>query len=221
MSKLLEQELNDLQQRVETMATAVRQAFDTATTALLEANADAGRVICEGDTAINEQRFALENDAVAVIATQQPVAGDVRLLAGILEIVIELERMGDYAKNIAQTACCQAERGAPARPDGISQMSKIAGEMLTNAIKSFADRDADLARSVADQDDEIDNLCWTLHRDMLQRAYTDQAEVEQAIRLLPVVHDIERFADRATNICERVVYIVSGEQVEYSVRKEI
>ena len=216
MSKLLEKELSDLQKQVDSMALSVRQGLDASVAALFDTDVDMARVVCSGDLSINDQRFALENATIGVIAMHQPVARDVRLLAGIFEIAIELERMGDYAKSIAEVTIRHAGQGPLNPPDGLRQMASLACDMLEQAIRSLSDQDTELAKSVASDDTKVDVLCWQLHRELLQRAYADETELEVAVRFLTVVHDIERFADRATNICERVVYIVTGEQVEFS-----
>ena len=220
MSKLLNRELMELKARVVAMADSVRQALEASIAALLQADDGAARAVCAGDAAINEMRFSIENDTIGLIATQQPVAHDVRLLAGIFEIVTELERMGDYAKDIAEIAIRQVASGAPNPPNGLLQMAELAGGMLAQAIKAFSDGDAELAESIAREDDKVDALCWELHRIVLEHAYAGPSEIEEVIRFLPAVHDIERFADRATNICERVVYIETGNQVEYSTRQQ-
>ena len=218
MSKLLDQELAELKQRVVAMAHDVRQSMGAAIAALVDSDAEAAGIVREADRAINEQRFSLESDTVAVIATQQPVAGDARQLAGSLEIATELERMGDYAQDIARIAQFQSQRGSPNPPAGIVRMSNFAAQMLERAMQAFVDGDPELAAEVANEDDAVDELCWNLHRELVKNAYADESALEAVIRLLPAIHDVERFADRVTNICERVVYIATGEQVEFNDR---
>ena len=215
MGRLLDRELVVLRQRVAIMGAAVGKAIEAATAALLAADGQAAEEIYRADKAINDQRFALEEEVVTVISTQQPVAGDVRLLVGILEISSELERMGDYAKDIARATIKQADHGLPSMGDEFSKMSQQAAAMLESAMQAFLATDAELATSVARQDDDVDQICVSLHRQLVQQAHTDNASLDTAMRLLPVVHNVERFADRTTNICERVVYIATGKLVEF------
>ncbi len=219
MGKLLDRELRELKERVAAMARSVQQSLGAAVVALLDADVEAARVVCQNDDDINEERFALERDAVSVIATQQPVAGDVRLLVAILEIATELERMGDYAKDIARIGIRQADQGKPACLVGLAEMADQAASMLERASQAFLSDDAGLARSVAAEDDGIDRLCETLHRGLLEQAHQREQAIGEAIRLIPAVHNVERFADRITNICERIVYITTGELVEFDDRR--
>ncbi len=215
MGKRLEQELIRLRQRVATMANSVQQALADSVAALRTADIDAANRVCEADVVINDQRFALESDIVTVIATQQPVAGDVRLLVGILEIATELERMGDYAKDIGRIAIRQHPHKLDNLPFDISEISGHAINMLERAITAFVDGNPELATTVAKDDDHVDNLCLSLHRKLVQDASSDGASLQDAMRLLPAIHNIERFADRVTNICERIVYIETSQQVEF------
>lgn len=215
LMSILPRQLEKLKQRLVKMGHAVQQSLDAAVGVLLNADADAARVVCAGDKAINEERYSLESDVVGVIATQQPVAHDVRLLIGILEIATELERMADYAKDIARIAIRQAPHGTPGPPFGLVRMADHATAMLEQAMTSFLNGDAQLAKEIIRKDDAVDELCAELHRKLVERAHSDEAELDEAVRLLPAVHDVERFADRVTNICERIVYIETGEQIEF------
>ena len=215
MSRILKQELDDLQQRVATLAGLVQTALGSAVSTLIDADRDAAHFVCDEDQVINRLRFALESDVVTIIATQQPVAGDVRLLVGVLEIASELERMGDYAKDVARIAIEQSSHGAPELPDQVARMAEHACAMLEQATTAFLDGDAQLATEVARDDDAIDECCDIVHRGLIERVRSGETSIDDSLRLLPVVHNIERFADRVTNICERIVYVATGEQVEF------
>lgn len=212
---ILPKELEKLKQRLVAMGHTVQQSLAAAVAVLLNVDIDAAKVVCDGDDAINEARYSLESDVVGLIATQQPVAHDVRMLIGILEIASELERMADYGKDIARIAIRQAPHGNPQPPFGLVRMTEHAISMLQKAMTAFSSGDEQLARKTVDEDDAVDALCAELHRKLLERAHSDEAELDQAVRLLAAVHNVERFADRVTNICERVVYIETGEQIEF------
>ena len=215
MSRLLNHQLQKLRQQIQELAESVQQSLRDAVQSLLDADAVAAQSVCDGDRAINARRYTLETDIVSMIATQQPMAGDLRLLIGVLEIATELERMGDYAKDIARIAIRQQPHGTPEAAEGTVPMMDCALSMAQRTVRAFCDSDAQLARQVVSDDDRIDEACQRLHRELLERARVDENVLEETVRLLPVVHNIERFADRVTNICERIVFIVTGEQVEF------
>lgn len=215
MRNLLQQELAELKRRILSMASLVQQSLSGAVDALLNADSDRAQKIFDGDQAINEQRFSIENDAAVVLATQQPVAGDLRLIIGILEIATELERMGDYSKDIARNAM-SSELVVPLDiADGIKEMCGLAVETVNMAAHAFVENNDFLAAKVAKDDIPIDQLCERLHRDLIGLVSTNDASLDDVMRILPVVHNVERFADRSLNICERVVYIATGQQVEF------
>ena len=218
MGKRLHQELQDLRSGVLAMAAMVEQSLQAAVATLLKADADAAEQVRQGDTAINDRRFALENETVNILVTQQPVATDLRLLVGVLEITSELERMGDYSKDIARVAIRQAEPGVP-QVLGIEEMARLATDMLSQAVTAFDQGDAELATKAAREDNTVNQQCAALHRQLVQDAHADPDALEEALRILPAIHNIERFADRVTNICERTVYIITAEQVEFGDRE--
>ena len=166
-------------------------------------------VVAEDDE-IDEKRFELEEKCIDLIATQQPLAVDLRTLLAVLHIAVELERMGDYAEGIGKICMIIGEDDSVETPEQLSQMAKMGINMLRRSLKSLTDRDIDLANDVWDADDEVDALydavCRQIFLDMGQHPKT----IEAATHFLWVAHDLERIADRATNIAERVIFVVTG-----------
>ncbi len=166
-------------------------------------------VVAEDDQ-IDEKRFELEEKCIDLIATQQPLAVDLRTLLAVLHIAVELERMGDYAEGIGKICMIIGEDESLEMPKQLSQMAKMGITMLRRSLKSLMDRDIDLANDVWDSDDEVDALydavCRQIFLDMGQHPKT----IEAATHFLWVAHDLERIADRATNIAERVIFVVTG-----------
>ena len=169
------------------------------------------------DRLVNTRRFDIEGDCLALIATQQPLAHDLRLLAAILEIITELERMGDYAKGIAHiTTRIGPDPLPPSLPKLLERMVLRANAMLQNALDAFLAGDDYAARAIPVDDDEVDRLYAEIHAMLLEWINLHPEDLDRATRLLWVAHNLERFADRVTNICERTIFTVSGEMVEFS-----
>ena len=166
-------------------------------------------VVAEDDL-IDEKRFELEEKCLNLIATQQPLAVDLRTLLAVLHIAVELERMGDYAEGIGKICMIIGDDELVETPKQIPQMAEMGVAMLRRSLKSLMDRDTDLANNVWDSDDEVDALydgvCHQIFLDMGNNPKT----IEAATHLLWVAHDLERIADRATNIAERVIFVVTG-----------
>jgi phosphate transport system protein len=175
---------------------------------------EGSRRIISKDQAINRRRYAIEEDALTLLATQQPMARDMRLLAAILEIVTELERMGDYAKGIARINLMIGERPLLKPLIDLPAMAAMARDMLHGALQAFVERDAEAARAIPRLDDQVDALYEQLYRELISYILQDRRLIEQANLLMWAGHNLERTADRVINICERVVYAVTGELVE-------
>jgi phosphate transport system protein len=167
------------------------------------------------DKLINAKRFELENEVVIIIATQQPImAGDLRLLASILEVAGELERMGDYAKGIAHIANMIGNETLIKPLIDIPRMAEIAVDMLHRAVSAFVEANAELARSIPDEDDQVDALYNQVYRELVTIMFTNPAAIDQGNYLMWAAHNLERLADRVTNICERAIYVATGELKE-------
>jgi len=183
--------------------------------ALKRRDTEAARRLYAYDDVVNAKRFEIENDCIATIATQQPVMGkDLRLLASILEIVGELERMGDYAKGIAKICMMIGDEPHVKPLIDIPRMAEISVKMLHRAIGAFVARDVETARSIPQQDDEVDALYNQVYRELVAIILTDPSTIDRANHLMWAAHNLERLADRVTNICERTIYVVTGELKE-------
>jgi phosphate transport system protein len=194
----------------------VEQAMLNAVEALKLRDVKAARIINKADDRINDKRYAIENRVLIVLATQQPMAHDLRLLAAILEVITEIERMGDYAKGIAKIAIRQADDETPFPIREISDMADMAVSMLHRALGAFVSEDVSLAYSIPHEDDQVDELYNFVTRKVIQNMIANPDTIDHTSLIMWVVHDIERFADRVTNICERTVFIATGELLEMS-----
>ncbi len=214
--RAFDQELNRLQDEVIALGSLVEEAL-VASVATLKLRDFAGsRRLIAADHAINEKRYAIEGEALTLIATQQPMASDMRLLAAVLEIAGELERIGDYAKGIARINLMIGEQPLVKPLIDLPLMAHNVRHMLHEALVAFIQRDVELAGSIPKLDDEIDGLYRHIYHELLTHIMQEPEVIEQANQLLWAAHNLERAADRITNLCERVVYTVTGELVELS-----
>jgi len=184
--------------------------------ALRTRNLAAARAIEAEDTLLNRKRFEIEEAALLLMATQQPMASDLRRLAAIVHIVTDLERMGDYAAGIARI-CVQIGDEPLIKPlIDIPRMAEKASSMLRRALDAFVERDVAAAEAIALEDDEVDALYQQVYRELLMLMLANPRTIDQATHLLWVAHNLERVADRVQNICERVVFVVTGRMQEFS-----
>jgi phosphate transport system protein len=212
-----DRELRRLQDEMLALASMVDQSIDDAIEALHRRDSVAAQRIIHGDRAINNKRFAIEEMVVSAIATQQPMARDLRIILAVLHITVELERMGDYAAGIGRIVLMHGEQELLKPLIDIPRMAELARTMLRCSIDAFVARDAVMARQVAAQDDAVDALYDQVYRELLTYMLGDPRSIDRATWLLWVAHDLERIADRVTNICERVVFLVTGELEETNV----
>lgn len=196
----------------------VEEATQNAIKALTTRDLLLARKIIAGDLDINQRRYTLENDCIVTIATQQPImAGDLRLLASILEVAGEMERMGDYAKGIARI-CLMLNGVSTVRMQGdIEKMSEIAVGMMHKAVGAFVSFDAENARQIPEEDDLVDTLHNKIYRELVEMMFADPSIIDRANQIMWVAHNLERMADRVANICERTIYVVTGKLVELDV----
>ncbi|HMA38110.1 MAG TPA: phosphate signaling complex protein PhoU [Chloroflexia bacterium] len=206
--------LRELQDSVLAMGSMVDQAIQRSTQALRARDVrQAGEVIA-GDQAINEERFRIEEQALLLIATQAPMARDLRWLAAVLNIITDLERMADHAAGNARITILIGDE-PPLKPlIDIPRMADICSEMLRAALDAFVAADADAAYTVAYRDDEVDQLYDQVYRELLTFMMADPGTINRATHLLWAAHNLERIADRVTNICERVVFLSTGHMEE-------
>jgi len=208
------QELQRLEDEVVVLGSIVANAILDSVWVLRQPDGDEARRLIAGDREINCRRFSIEDGALTLIATQQPMARDLRVVAAVLEISTELERIGDYAKGNARISLVIGE-DPPAEPLlYLPEMAEKTVTMLHLALRAFARRDAALARDISRADDEVDDLYYRIYSDLVQRVVTERSSVHQANYLMWAAHNLERSADRVVNICERVVFTVSGVMTE-------
>jgi phosphate transport system protein len=213
------QELENLRGAVVAMASMVDKAISRAIEALIRQDVQSAEGVIVADRAINRQRWATEADALRIIATQAPMARDLRNIASAIHIVTDLERMGDHAAGIAQIVVDTSNEPLLKPLVDIPRMATIAREMLNDSITAYIEQDADAARRIAERDDEVDALYEQIYRELLTYMMADPSTINRATHLLWVAHNLERIADRATNICERVVFADTGELTEINVSK--
>jgi phosphate transport system protein len=217
LRKTFDRDLQHLQDEVLTLGSMVRKAILESVEALKQRDQKTAHRLMADDRFVNEKRFAIESETLTLIATQQPLAGDLRTLAAVLEIATELERMGDYAKGIAKINIMMGNE-TPLKPlIDIPKMADKAMDMLDRALVAFNDRDVAAARAIPLEDNEVDALYNQVYRELLTFIMADPTTLNQATYLLWAAHNLERAADRVTNICERVVFTVTGKMQEMDV----
>ena len=192
----------------------VEQAMLQAVEALKKRDMRWSEQIIANDKKINEKRFYLENKVMIVIATQQPMARDLRVIASILEVISELERMGDYAKGISTINIRMGEQALLKPLVDIPRMAQKGTDMLHRALTAFVNEDIETAKGIPAEDDEVDMLYEQVYRELMTYIMADARTIERANWLLWAAHNLERFADRVTNICERTLFVVTGEYKE-------
>jgi len=209
-----DRELQRLQDEMLAMASMVENAIMESVETLKRRDMEGSQRIIVQDGTINKKRFDIEADCLVAIATQQPMASDLRILAAIFDITSELERIGDYAKGIARINLMIGE-GPLLKPlVDVPRMAEKARDMLHRSLEAFVRRDTAMARAIPTEDDEVDNLYDQVYRELMTYIMADPRAIEQANYLLWAAHNLERAADRVTNICERVIFTVTGEFLE-------
>jgi phosphate transport system protein len=209
--KTFEHELEEVKGEVLDLGEMVERTVADAMDALKNRDLAASHRIFERDHEINEKRFAIETKCVILIATQQPMAGDLRLLASLLDVASELERMGDYAKGIATINIRIGTQPLLKPLVDLPSMAEIACDMLHRALLAFVQGDVQAARAIPLEDDRVDELYRRIYRELMTFVVQDPEAIEPANMLLWAAHNMERLADRVTNICERTVFVATGE----------
>jgi phosphate transport system protein len=209
-------ELERLQDEVLVLGSMVEKATLRSVDALRDRDVPAARVIEAEDTLLNRKRFEIEEAALLLLATQQPMASDLRRLAAIVHIVTDLERMGDYAAGIARICVLIGDEPLIKPLIDIPRMADKATSMLRRALDAFVERDVAAAEAIAHEDDEVDALYQQVYRELLMLMLANPRTIDQATHLLWAAHNLERVGDRVQNICERVVFVVTGRMQEFS-----
>jgi phosphate transport system protein len=212
--KTFETEIRQVKDNVLVLGSMVEQALLDSVDALKKRDIKAAEKIFAEDKEINKKRFQIENQLMVLIATQQPMARDLRVLASTLEIISELERMGDYAKGIANINIRMGDTPLLKPLIDVPRMATKGVDMLHRALTAFVNEDVEVARGLPVEDDEVDALYNQIYRELMTFIIADPKTIERANWLLWVAHNLERFADRVTNICERTIFIATGEMSE-------
>jgi phosphate transport system protein len=211
--------LREIQYEIMVMGSMAGKAIIRSIEALKNRNLELAHQIIDDDQKINDKRFEIEEKCIALIATQQPMASDLRIITAILNITTELERIGDYAVGIARIVIYIGDE-PPLKPlIDIPLMAEKTVDMLNQSLDAFINRDAEAAKKITKEDDLIDNLYDQVFRELLIIMAEDPKTITRATRLMWTAHNLERAADRVTNICERVVFIVTGKMEEIGASK--
>jgi phosphate transport system protein len=212
--KVLDEALKTLLTDVKKMSIQVDHAIQEAVESLKSRDFDRSRAVVKNDRLINEMRFDIEERGLKIIATQQPVGTDLRLIAAILNVITELERMGDYAAGIGNISLRIGEESLIKPLIDIPRMSDKARDMLRRSIDTLIEGNEEEARKICGEDDHVDQLYDQVYRELLSFMIEDPKLITRATYLLWVAHNLERIADRVTNICERTVFLIRGKMVE-------
>ncbi len=210
-----ERQLQMLLDQVLVLGSMVEQAVLDSLEALKRRDLAAARRIYEADLQVNEKRYSIESGCITLIATQQPMARDVRFLAAILEIITELERIGDYAKGICKiTQLISEEDIDPVLLYDLDQMAGHGLGMLRRSLDAFVSGDAVTARLIPDEDAKVDLLYNEVYHKLMEEMAADITTIDRANHIMWAAHNLERMSDRVTNICERIIYVATGEMKE-------
>jgi phosphate transport system protein len=212
--KTFENEIQQVKDEVLLLGSMVEHAIITSVEVLKKRDIKGTEKIISEDAEINKKRYAIENQLMVLIATQQPMAHDLRLLASMMEIISELERMGDYAKGIANINIRMGEEPLLKPLIDIPRMAQIGTSMLHRSLSAFINEDVAAAKTIPAEDDEVDGLYNQIYRELMLLIIQDPKSIERVNWLLWVAHNLERVADRVTNICERTIFIATGEMSE-------
>ena len=209
-----EEQLRELQDDLLAMGDLVDRAIERSIQALTDHDVKLGQEIIDDDALINQAQREIEERCLVLIATQQPMASDLRVIASVSSVATELERMGDHAEGIGKITLMLADQPLLKPLIDIPRMAEKGRSMLRQQLEAFVSRDVEMARSSATGDEEVDALYDQIYRELLVFMMSDPRTISRATHLLWVAHNLERIADRTTNIGERVVFLVTGEVEE-------
>jgi len=219
MRTIFHRRLREIQDDILVMGSMVQKAILRSVEALKTRDLDLAHQVIADDQGVNHKRFEIEEKCVELIATQQPMATDLRTVVAVLNIIIELERIGDYAVGISRIVVMIGSE-PPLKPlVDIPRMAEQTVDMLRRSLDAFINRDAETAKKISAEDDMMDQLYDQVFRELLIFMAEDPRTITRATRLIWVAHNLERSADRITNICERVVFLVTGKMEEIGASK--
>jgi len=219
MRESFEKHIKGLNENVVEMSEMVAAATSRSVKALENRDVKEAEQIIKDDMLINEKRWQIEEECIDLIALQQPVASDLREIIAVLNVITDLERMGDYAEGIAKIAIMLGGEPLIKQLVFTPQMAEKTIDMLRRSIQAFVKRDVKAAKAICNEDDEVDKLYDQAYHDLLMRMIKDPAVVSKATPLIWAAHNLERSADRVTNICERTVFLATGTMPQMNVSK--
>ena len=206
-----DRELRTLRDDVLRLSDLTDKAIELSMQSLVERDNELAKQVIADDKQINRLRYEIEEACYRLMATQQPIARDMRSIVTAIHIVVELERIADHAAGTSKIALELSEE-PPLKPlVDLPRMAQIAREMMSGAVDAYLDWDAEKAQVVKDRDDEVDNLDAQVYRELLSYMLQEPHNITRATYLLWISHNLERIADRITNICERIMFMVTGE----------
>lgn len=214
-----QEDMKKLEQQLVAMGEMVTKAVNRSVAALISRNVDQAKQIMRDDFLINRKRWDIEEECINLIATQQPVATDLREIIALLNIITDLERMGDHAEGIAKIVIMLGDEPLVKPLIDIPRMAEKTTDMIKRSLEAFVKRDAKIARAICNEDDEVDRLYDQVYGELLAFMIEDPTAITRATYLIWTAHNLERIADRVTNICERIVFLVTGTMEEISVSK--
>ena len=206
--------MKEIQEDILALGSMANKAILSSIDALKYRNIELAKQIIDNDQKINQKRFDIEEKCIQLIATQQPMANDLRMIVAMLNIITELERIGDYAVGNSRIVIMIGDE-PPLKPlIDIPRMAEKTTDMLRRSLDAFINMDAKSAQAISAEDDFVDNLYDQVYRELLVYMMEDPRTITRATRLMWVAHNLERAADRITNICERVVFVITGKMEE-------
>ncbi len=214
-----EHDLQDLQDNLLALGSMVEKAVVKSLEALKQQDIGLARRVVQEDNLINEQRFAIEEKCIHLLATQQPMAIDLRTIVAVLQMAVDLERMGDHAEGIGRITILIGDQPLIKPLVDIPRMATLALDMLRRSLDAFLERDIEKAKQVCLDDDEVDDLHDQVYNELLTYMLRDPRNITQATYLTWVAHNLERIADRCTNICEQVVFVETGRREQLGASK--
>jgi phosphate transport system protein len=206
-----DRQLQRVREDILLLGSMAEKSVERSVEALRRRDPELAQEVIDDDRLIDDRTYEVEEQILLLIATQQPMASDLRGLAAALFIITELERMGDYAEGIAKIALSSADQ-PPLKPlIDIPRMAEIASSMLHRALQAFIEQDLEECRAIWHEDDKVDNLYTQVYRELLTFMLEDPSTIERATQLLWAAHNLERIADRVTNVCERTAFVITGD----------
>lgn len=215
--KAFKNSMKELEKELIMQGEMVNVALERSVEALRDLDVAKAEKVINDDLIINRNRWNIEEHCINLLATQQPVATDLRELIAVLSISTDLERMGDHAEGIAKVAIMHGNKPLVKPLIDIPRMAEKASDMLTRSIEAFIKRDAEAAIAICNEDDQVDMLYDQIYRELLSFMTEDPTVITRATYLLWAAHNLERIADRVTNICERIVFLITGSMEEVKV----